>query len=152
MALIYVHRKKLKKSIPCVFFSVIGLKLSGKNYETINWVFIRVAQSEGVSVAGCQHCQPQSFPLHFHSFCLSHFSINLHSLTPFIEPGSCFLQRTNKMVPNSLLLTYMLSFLFLFLRLSFRLPLLLAAVFQPRILSFTVPCRVLAAMRLYVSD
>lgn len=42
------------------------------------------------------------FPSAFHSFCLSHFSINLHNLTLFIESGSCLLHRTNKMLPFSL--------------------------------------------------
>lgn len=44
------------------FFSLIGLKLSGRNHETINCFFIRVAQSEG-SVVACLCWQPQSFPL-----------------------------------------------------------------------------------------
>lgn len=70
-----------------LFFSLIWMKLGGRNCETINCAFfIRVAQSEGGSVAARLHCLPQSFALLFRAFCLSHFSINLHDLTPFIKP------------------------------------------------------------------
>lgn len=54
--------------IPGNFFSLIGLKLSGRNWETINCAFfIRVAQSEG-SVVARLCCQLQSFPLLSNAF------------------------------------------------------------------------------------
>lgn len=69
MAVQYVHRNERKKTVPRYFFFLIGLKLSGRNCQTINCAFfIRVAQSEGGSVVGRLRCQPQSFPLLFTAF------------------------------------------------------------------------------------
>lgn len=126
---------KEEDSASVFFFSLIGLKLSGRNCETINCFFYQGCTVWRRFSGGPPSLPATIFPSAFHSLCLSHFSINLHDLTLFIEPGTCLLQRTNKMVPPS---PSHISYLFFFcLCLSLWLPSLLAVVFfQPRMLGF----------------
>lgn len=81
----------------------------------------------------------------FHSFCLSHFSINLHNLTLFIESGSCLLRRTNKMLPFSLPHNNLFFFPF-----SAAIP--LGAGIPAQDAELHSALQGLAGMRLYVSD
>lgn len=106
MAVQYVHRNERKKTVPRYFFSLIGLKLSGRNCETINCAFYQGCTVWRRFSGGPPALPATIFPSAFHSLCLSHFSINLHDLTPFIETGACLLQRTNKMGSFSLPHTY----------------------------------------------
>lgn len=99
--------RKGQEDISWQFFPVIGLKLNGRNCETIKCFFFFFFYQRGTVWrrfrGGLPPLLPATiFPSAFHSFCLSHFSINLHNLTLFIESGWCLLHRTNKMLPFSL--------------------------------------------------
>lgn len=138
--------EKRKKTFPGSFSSN-WTEIKWKNCETINWAFFfyqcgTVWRRFG---GGLPVLPATIFPSAFHSFCLSHFSINLHNLTLFIESGLCLLHRTNKMLPFCL--PHNNLFLFPF---SAALPLgggISAQDAEPHGAS-----QGLAGMRLYVSD
>lgn len=145
------RRRRRRRRFQAIFFPpLIGLKLSGRNGETINCAFFNQCGTVWRRFHGGPPVLPATiFPSASHSFCLSHFSINLHNLTLFIEPGSRLLRRTNKILPFSLCLTTISPF------------------FPPHFLHAATPLgggisaqeaelhgalQGLAGMRLYVSD
>lgn len=143
----YVNREG-KEDISWQFFLLIGLKLSGRNCETINCFFFFFYQCATVwrRFSGGLPLLPATiFPSAFHSFCLSHFSINLHNLTLFIESGWCLLHRTNKMLPFSLPHNNLLFFPF-----SPAIP--LGGGISAQDAELHSALQGLAGMRLYVSD
>lgn len=141
----YVNRKE--KDIFLAFFPLIGLKLSGRNCETINCAFFNQCGTVWRRFHGGLPVLPATiFPSAFHSFCLSHFSINLHNLTLFIESGLCLLCRTNKILPFSLPHNNLFFFLFLHAAIP------LGGGISAQEAELHSALQGLAGMRLYVSD